>query len=132
MKNLTALIILLFSTSAAMAVEAPKLPAEAKKLKTAEIESIYNDKTLSGEYYGDKVLITWTSTNSKLAHTVNGTWNGSDGTKGITYFKYSIKNDKWCVTAKGSKKESCVDIYSDGTYGYEVKKGNVATRYKLN
>jgi dolichyl-phosphate-mannose--protein O-mannosyl transferase len=131
-RKLAAITFLICSTSFALAVQAPKLPKEAKKLKTAEIEAIYNDKTLSGEYYGDKVLITWTSTNTVSDHTVNGTWSGSDGSKGTTYFKYAIKNDKWCITAKGSKKESCVDIYADATYGYEVKKGVVATRYKLH
>jgi hypothetical protein len=115
-----------------MAADAPSLPQDAKKLKTAEIEAIYNDKTLSGEYYGDKVLITWTSNNSTAKHIVNGTWSGADGSKGTTYFKYAIKKDKWCVTAKGSKKESCVDVYADTTYGYEVKKGIVATRFKLH
>ena len=131
MRLLATLVFLSCTTSLALAVEAPILPPDAKKLKTAEIEKIYNDKTLSGEYYGGKVLITWTSINSAAKHTVNGTWNGSDGSKGTTYFKYAIKNDKWCVTAKASKKQSCVDIYADATYGYEVKKGIVANRYKL-
>jgi hypothetical protein len=130
MRNLIAVMLLLCSTSLALAVDAPKLPTEAKKLKTAEIEAIYNDKTLSGEYYGGKVLITWTSTNSTSLHTVDGTWSGSDGSKGTTNLKYAIKKDKWCTTRKG-KKEFCIDIYSDGTYGYEVNKGIVQTRYKL-
>ena len=132
MQKFATLIFLSFTTSFAMAADAPRLPQDAKKLKTAEIEAIYNDKTLSGEYYGGKALITWTSTNSTAKRTVNGTWSSSDGGKGTTYFKYAIKNDKWCVTAKGSKKESCVDIYADATYGYEVKKGLVASRYKLH
>ena len=130
MRNVIAGIFLLCSTSIVFAVDAPKLPSDAKKLKTAEIEAIYNDKTLSGEYYGAKVLITWTSTNSASSHTVDGTWSGSDGSKGTTSLKYAINKDKWCTTKKG-KKEFCIDIYSDGTYGYEVNKGIVQARYKL-
>ena len=57
MQKFATLIFLSFTTSFAMAADAPRLPQDAKKLKTAEIEAIYNDKTLSGEYYGDKSLI---------------------------------------------------------------------------
>ena len=121
---------LLCSTSFALAVDAPKLPNEAKRLKTAEIEAVYNDKTLSGEYYKAKTLITWTSTNSSSSGTVEGTWNGADGSSGKTELKYVIKKDKWCTTRKG-KKEFCVDVYSDGTYVYEVTKGQVQARFKL-
>ena len=130
MRNFSAVVFLFCTTSLALAVEAPKLPKEAKKLNTAEIEVIYNDKTLSGEYYKAKVLITWTSTNLSSSGTVDGTWSGSDGSTGKTELKYSIKSDEWCTTRKG-KKEFCVDIYSDGTYGYEVNKGVVQTRFKL-
>jgi hypothetical protein len=40
MRKLTAFMLLWCMTGLALAVEAPKLPKEAKKLNTAEIEAI--------------------------------------------------------------------------------------------
>ena len=129
MKHIYICIVMLGLSGVAQAVEQPKLPVDAKKLKTSEIESIYNDKTLSGEYYGWKTLVTWTSTNDATKKTVTGTWSGADGSKGETHFTYTIKKDKWCVAAKG-KPAHCVDVFADSAYVYEVEKGKVQTRFE--
>ena len=119
--SITRLLIaaaLAVAVSPALAVEAPKLPASAKKLDNAGIKALYVGKSTSGTSYEFDNLLTFSVTIGDSKNTITGDWKDGTGT-GKVNATYRIRGGKWCFKLPKDK-EKCRDIYVDGPTIYEV------------
>lgn len=117
------------SCTPAVALDAPQLPATAKKLTGPEIKALYDGASVSFNNFTQKVALTGTDTYDLGKNTHAGTFSigGKTGT-----FKGSIriKGDLFCHK-EGSGKERCASVYTDGADIYEVNaKGTVESMNK--
>jgi hypothetical protein len=103
-------------TSPALAQEAPKLPATAKKITGKEILALYEGKTLTNVGYTP-----WGVSTGKLTFNIKENSMVSEfkmGEKtGTATVKVRVKGDTFCWIAPNDKKERChlVHVDTDGT-----------------
>jgi hypothetical protein len=117
--------VLLISLSQAFAIEAPKVPAGAKKLTGAEIIAAYDGNTYVFDNFTEKEPLTGKTTYDLKKKTTTGEWAmGKEG--GKFKGKARIKGDQFCYTV-GGQKEKCNFVYEDGPDIYEVDTKGVVT-----
>jgi hypothetical protein len=120
---LYAALIATIIVAPALALDAPQLPASAKKLSGPEIRSLYDGSKMNWTSYLDGS--TGTSNYDFKTKTNSGTWQAG-GKKGMFSNKIRIKGDTFCFTASKTK-EVCDSVYTDGADIYEVgSKGAVS------
>ena len=130
MKRFFIFAALLVTASAAIALETPKLPAGAKKLKGSEIEAAYKDKRFLGSNFDDKSLVSFDVTTESATKTIKGNWKMASGESGEINMTYRIQNDKWCYKPVRQGKEKCVAVYVDSAGYYELNaKGTVSSTH---
>ena len=122
--------ILVFTiASVSYAIDAPALPASAKKLNGVEIVKLYDRHTITFEVFGMPLLLTGTDTYNFEAHSHSG--NFKIGEKSGEFSgAIRVKGDQYCHT-EGAKNEICVWVYSDGDDTYEVNsQGIVESKHR--
>jgi hypothetical protein len=105
-------------TTPAFAIDAPKLPASAKKLSGKEIVALYDGATVSFNNFTAKESLTGTVTydfksKTHKGHYVLGTQSGDfEGPIRINGNTFCHKENKG--------KETCSSVYTDGSSIYET------------
>ena len=128
MTRLAAMCVILIATLAivpAFGLDAPKVPASAKRLTGAEIVALYDGNTYAFQTFGKNGVTGVNSYDFKKG--VNpGTYVTSNGTKGTFTATIRIKGDQFCYKV-GSDKETCIAVYLDGATVYSTDAKGLVT-----
>ena len=116
-------VVLLFTTEMALAVNAPKLPVNARKLTGAEIVALYGVGSFRFHNFTGKQSVTGTFRVNFTKKTASGTFVDGKG-KGTWSGTVRISGDRFCRKIS-KRREGCVSVYVDGTTIYEVNGSGV-------
>jgi hypothetical protein len=114
------------STTPALSLERPKVPASAKKLTGPEIEALYNANVGSFNNLTNKVTLTGRSWMDFKTKTMNGFYTWDEKDHGIFTGKIRIDGDWFCYKPDKDK-ETCVSVYQDGDTTYETDREGLVT-----
>ena len=119
-------LLSLVLTSSVAALEAPKIPATAKKLSGSEISALYEGSTIAfNNFTMDKSLTGTVAVNIK-GGTQSGSYMIGGAEKGEFKGTNRIRGDRFCYV-NGKEKEKCMSVYLDGANIYEVDAKGVVT-----
>jgi len=114
----SAALALVLLAKPAFAVEAPQLPASAKKLSGTEILTLYGGSTVTFNNFTKDKPLSGTVTYDLKKKMHSGTYN-LGGQRGQFSGVNRVNGDQFCHK-EGSGNEDCVFVYTDGPDIYEV------------
>lgn len=111
--------VTMFFAPAALAVEAPSLPASAKLLGSQEVVALYDGAAVAFDNFEADKPVKGTSHPDFKKGAIHGDYVYGSEKKKTFKGKIRMKGDSFCYKI-GKEKEKCRQVYLDGSDIYEV------------